>query len=184
MPDRERAADWELAQADHDIAIAIAQYCKRFPRVDTDGVDPSTDNDAHLYLVTTATAYAACDNLGEWSLVANDYKITALPENTAIKKSNAIVAARAIYLRAAITRLLLLTGAPPAMIADVGALLAPLCAKGAKQRAASQKAILDDPDGGVRGAAREAKTSPGQISKDRQDGTIVAPTDGVWTSPS
>ena len=183
MPDRTAAENWALAQADHDLAVALAQFRARFPMVDAGNADPATDDKAHLYLALTATGYADCRDIAEWSRLANDYKLAALPADAAVKKSNATVAARAIYLRAAITRLLTLAGAPVAMIADAGALLTPLCPKGAEQRAKVQKAVLEDPDAGVRGAARKTKSSPGQISNDRKAGRIATPTEGVWSRP-
>lgn len=183
MPDRTAAQERELAQSDHDIAVAYAQYCKRFPRAPAKTADPSEDDGALIYLAMTATGFAACDTLPEWSQFADDYRGLALPADTAIRKSNPIVAARAIYLRAAITRLLALARAPAAMVADVNSLLAPLCPSGAVKRAKIQKTILENPSLGVRGAASKIKSSPGQISNDRKAGTIATPAGGVWSDP-
>lgn len=182
MPDRDAAEKWMLAQADHDIAIAFAQFCKRFPTVATTAADSGSDENALLYLVMISSGFPACKDFGEWSHYADDYKVAPLPKDVSIKKSSPVVAARAIYLRAAITRLLEIVEAPPFMIEDVKTLLAPLCPKGAVQRAKAQGAILENPNAGVRGAATTTKTSAGQISNDRQAGTLITPTQGVWSA--
>lgn len=183
MSDRDADQEWTLAESDHDLAVAIAQYGKRFSPSATNNTPDVQDDENNLYHILTACAYAGCDDLSQWRVAASEYWADTLRENIKIKKSEKDVAARTIHLQAAIRSLLKIAGAPEAMSIDIEKLLSPLYPKGAEKRAKAQQAILDHPESGLRGAARISQSSPGQASADRKAGLIVMPAGGVWKTP-
>jgi hypothetical protein len=193
MTERRRRPGWISKNADGkdsidralpEIAVQTALYGAKFPsRVGKDSkgkvIDPACDPCGHLYQLVTAQFFRDARTMTDWHCYADEYPKVGISADETIQQSNPNVAARAYYLREALSKLLELAKAPNGMAADLNALLGPLTPEGAEVRAKVQKAILDDPNASLNDIASRTKSAPGQISKDGKAGLLVWPADSV-----
>jgi hypothetical protein len=183
-----------LALVEPEIAVELARYREAFPYHPKSCVDPVEDNDAYLYLLITAAFLKDANTVNEWAGYVGDYHSAALTLEQMELPDSPRVKVRAHYLKHALSRLLGIIGAPPAMVADVVSILDLHRPRGADVRAAAQEELCRNPGASAREVAKNLtearpkgakKVDHAQISKDLKGGSLVRPvapdlSDGCW----
>ena len=172
-----------------DLAITYAAFVETFPyalKNDKDGnaIDPSEDNGAYLFLLLQAALVENAQELSEWRQYVEEYPKGQLTIEQVKRRTSPQVQVRAHYLASALTSLMTINKAPPAMIADLQVILGLHKPRAAKIRAAAQKALIDNPKASARQIAGCIEKNPkkhgkmrdhSQISDDLKNGRLVRP---------
>lgn len=162
-----------LAAVEPDIVAEWTRFVEAYPP--RAGVDPDADDSAHLFKLIQASFFRQVETIPDWKDHASGYPLEALSEEELKRTYNDAVRVRGHYLKAALTRLLTIVGAPEAMILDLQAILDEKAPRSADLRAEAQLEWSKSPQTSLRAIASKQKRNHGQLYKDKKAGLLFKP---------